>query len=112
MVAVLVPAQTDSIVDPLDALEVRRFTWPPDDFEPARISRERLLKKHLDVDVDDNSRWFDRGRFVPDIRRPRDVPQSPLESTKPLSSGVSTAACEKEDHPELAFLGLAVWGVS
>ena len=37
MVAVLVPAQTDSIVDLLDALEVRRFTWPPDDVEPARI---------------------------------------------------------------------------
>ena len=37
MVAVLMPAQTDSIVDPLDALGVRCFMWPPDDVEPARI---------------------------------------------------------------------------
>ena len=108
MVTVLVPAEADGVVNPLNALEIRFLARTPDDLDSARGPRERLLQEHFDIDVGNDCCGLHGGGLVPDVRRPRDVLQPLLEPTEPLSSGVSTGTCEKKNHPGSAFLWLAV----
>lgn len=86
VISILVPPETDDIVDVLDALTVAALLRPSQDLQFCVHPGERLPEELLDLEIGNDGPRSDSGRSVPEVGCSGDVLQTLFESSEPCPS--------------------------